>query len=195
MLKILLFNFFTRSTFNKRGFDKLLSTRLQSISLDFSYILSLLIPFIIVIIIFIFTDIFDIQNIGFDIVNTLFYLVMLLVIFFVLNKDIFNGQSIGKRIHGYKVVGNNTNELPSDFKLMIRNITIAIWPIDLAYSIINPYRRLGDLIAGTKVIKCEITDPETILKDMDEKKFNGNSFQTFLLSILIALIMIVVSNP
>lgn len=193
LLKLLMFNFFTRQAFKKRGVEGLLSDRLQSISTDFSYIMSILAPFIIIIM---GTTFFNIghNNFSNNRMNNIFYLIMTLISFIILNKDIYNGQSIGKRIHGFKVVDNLTDEIPSDFRLMIRNITLAIWPIDVFISMINPKRRLGDFFAGTKVIKCDILDPESVLIDIKEKKIDANSIFTFLISFIIGWSMNMVSN-
>jgi uncharacterized RDD family membrane protein YckC len=195
LLKLILFNFLTRQAFKKRGIDGLLNERLQSISIDFSYIMSLLAPFIIIFMITTIFDIFKKQDVGLNEMNNVFYLILIAIAFLILNKDIFKGQSVGKRIHGFKVVDYLTNESPSDFKLMIRNITLAIWPIDVVFALINPNRRLGDFIAGTKVIKSDKLDPETILIDISEKKFDGNSIFTFLISLIIAWSMFVMTNP
>jgi uncharacterized RDD family membrane protein YckC len=195
LLKFVMFNFLTRQAFKKRGLEGLLNDRLQSISVDFSYIMSLLAPLIIVIMITNFVDIVDKHEVGLNRMDNVFYILMTLIAFFVLNKDIFKGQSIGKRIHGFKVVDNLTDESPSDFKFMIRNITLAIWPIDVIFALINPNRRLGDFIAGTKVIKCEKLEPETILIDIKEKNFDGNSIFTLLISLIIAWSMFVITNP
>jgi uncharacterized RDD family membrane protein YckC len=86
---------------------------------------------------------------------------MLLVIVFgmslYLNKDMIHGKSIAKRALKQEVINIKTGQVASSLKCLIRNITIFLWPIEVIVVLINPSRRLGDLIAGTKVsyISCE----------------------------------------
>ncbi len=66
-------------------------------------------------------------------------------------KDIINGQSIGKRIMKIKVVDTNGKK-PDLFNLIIRNITILIWPVE-ALLLLMGKKRLGDRLAKTDVIE------------------------------------------
>lgn len=72
-------------------------------------------------------------------------------------KDCIGGQSPAKRIFKFQVVDNKTEEIAKPFRCLIRNIFILLWPIEAIILLINPVRRLGDMVAGTKVI---IADPE-----------------------------------
>lgn len=67
-------------------------------------------------------------------------------------KDVFNGRSIAKRILKLQVVDNRTGMPASPLKTLIRNIFCLIWPIEAVISVINPHRRIGDRIAGTKLV-------------------------------------------
>jgi uncharacterized RDD family membrane protein YckC len=67
-------------------------------------------------------------------------------------KDSINGRSIGKRIFKIQVVDNTTEEAASPVKCFVRNIFCVIWPVEVIAALINPGRRLGDRIAGTKII-------------------------------------------
>lgn len=68
-------------------------------------------------------------------------------------KDIFKGRSIGKRLIGLRVVDiNNTNDVPGKIRLVVRNITVLIWPIELLILIFK-HRRIGDIITKTNVNK------------------------------------------
>ena len=69
------------------------------------------------------------------------------------NKDAIKGKSPAKRIFGLMVLNNKTNEIASPIKSFLRNITLFIWPIEVVFSLFSPQRRIGDFIAGTKVIK------------------------------------------
>ena len=72
-----------------------------------------------------------------------------------LNKDALSGMSIGKRISGFKIVDFNSGKIASPLKCLIRNSTILVWPIELVFVFVNRNRRLGDFIAGTKLVKQE----------------------------------------
>jgi len=84
------------------------------------------------------------------------------------NKDIFNGRSPAKRILKLQVIDVKTGEVANPLKCMVRNLTIIIWPIEVLFAIINPESRLGDKIAGTKVIYN--SSPEK--RNMDWSKFS-----------------------
>ena len=68
-----------------------------------------------------------------------------------LNKDAVKGQSVAKRILKNQVIDIKTGEIASPIRCFIRNVTISIWIIEIPFVLINPQRRLGDLIAGTRV--------------------------------------------
>jgi uncharacterized RDD family membrane protein YckC len=113
----------------------------------------------------------------------------------VLNKDFFNGRSVAKRMMGYKVIDNNTKELANEYKCMLRNITFVVWPIEMVFLLINPQKRLGDIIANTIVVDTDIVEPETILDDIQNKILNSKSKGTIIYSILIALVLTILANP
>ena len=74
------------------------------------------------------------------------------VLFF---KDCFGGRSIGKRLLGYRVVNNKSQEVASPFKCILRNLTYLLGLIDVAFIFYNKGgRRLGDYIANTNVVSC-----------------------------------------
>jgi uncharacterized RDD family membrane protein YckC len=75
--------------------------------------------------------------------------VMFFVVFL---KDCFKGQSFGKRLLKLRVV-NTTDEEPASLgRLIFRNLTLIIWPVDVIMLFVNPEQRLGDMIASTKVV-------------------------------------------
>jgi len=110
------------------------------------------------------------------------------MIFIILNKDFFNGQSISKRIYGYQIIDIKTNQTANETKCMLRNITMIIWPIEALMILINPTRRLGDIIAGTKLIDKDKSDPETILTDFNQISKDENYLGLILLSILFTIL-------
>lgn len=65
-------------------------------------------------------------------------------------KDIVHGQSFGKKLLKIKVVDYNGNT-PSIFKLILRNITIMIWPVEVLLLLLEK-EKLGDRIAKTKIV-------------------------------------------
>jgi uncharacterized RDD family membrane protein YckC len=71
-------------------------------------------------------------------------------------KDIFNGRSIAKRILKLQVVDNTTGQAASPVKCFIRNIFCMVWPVEGIVALGNTSRRLGDRVAGTKLV---IFDP------------------------------------
>jgi uncharacterized RDD family membrane protein YckC len=76
------------------------------------------------------------------------------------NKDIFNGRSPAKRILKMQVIDNKTHQVASPVKCLVRNLTIPIWPIEVIFVFIDPKRRLGDKIAGTRIEYVE--SPEKV---------------------------------
>lgn len=67
-------------------------------------------------------------------------------------KDCINGQSIAKRILKLQVVDNSTGQVASPIKCFIRNLFIVLWPIEAIVALTNTSRRLGDRVAGTKLV-------------------------------------------
>jgi uncharacterized RDD family membrane protein YckC len=67
------------------------------------------------------------------------------------SKDIMSARSIGKRLLQLQVRDIKSGEVATPLQCFLRNITLLVWPIELIMIIVNPTRRLGDFIAGTKV--------------------------------------------
>ena len=80
-------------------------------------------------------------------------LLFLFIVIFTL-KDI-SGNSIGKRLLGFAIFSTVTNEKPTIIQLILRNIFFFLLiPFEAFIILFRPdQRRLGDLIAKTKVIK------------------------------------------
>ena len=70
-------------------------------------------------------------------------------------KDIFNGRSIAKRILGLQIVNNSSGKVATPIRCFLRNITCVLWPIEVLVAITNTSRRLGDRIAGTKLVRFD----------------------------------------
>jgi len=73
------------------------------------------------------------------------------------NKDCIYGQSIGKIIMKQQVVNNKTGQIANPLRCFVRDIFMVIWPIEGFITLFSPQRRLGDFVAGTKII---LLDPE-----------------------------------
>jgi hypothetical protein len=112
-----------------------------------------------------------------------------------INKDFFGGQSIVHRHLGYKVVEVKTNERASKLKCMLRNVTAPLWIIEVVFLLVNPKRRLGDIIAGTSLIEIEATDPELILTEIKNAKFDYEVKLTLLISIIWSIIFTLLFDP
>lgn len=81
----------------------------------------------------------------------MYYIFLLAFMFIYFFKDVLGGQSIGKRLTKIKVVDFNGNK-PRVLNLIVRNITILIWPIE-ALLVFLGKQRLGDKLAKTKVVE------------------------------------------
>lgn len=84
------------------------------------------------------------------------------------NKDMIQGKSIAKRAFKQEIVDIKTGEVASALKCFVRNLTIAIWPIEVIVVLISPARRIGDFIAGTRVEL--MTDERNSKPKVDFKK-------------------------
>lgn len=67
-------------------------------------------------------------------------------------KDVFQGRSPGKRITKLQIIHHKTGKIASPLRTVVRNLFCIIWPVEVIITLINPGRRLGDLVAGTKVV-------------------------------------------
>lgn len=72
-------------------------------------------------------------------------------------KDVVNGRSIAKRILKLQVVDNSTGQPASPIKCFVRNLLCVLWPIEVIVAMTNTERRLGDRIAGTKLVMFDPT--------------------------------------
>jgi len=79
-------------------------------------------------------------------------------------KDCVNGRSIAKRILKLQIVDNVTGQVASPLKCFVRNIFCILWPIEAIVALINPIRRIGDRVAGTKLVIFDQT--------LDQPKLN-----------------------
>ena len=132
---------------------------------------------------------------NFELTNYLFLIPFNLMMVALINKDFFGGQSIVHRHLGYKVVEVKTNEEAGKLKCMLRNVTAPLWIIEVVFLLVNPKRRLGDIIAGTSLIEIEATDPELILAEIKNAKFDYEAKLTLLISIIWSIIFTLLFDP
>jgi uncharacterized RDD family membrane protein YckC len=97
-------------------------------------------------------------------VNKWIVTIIILVVGF--NKDYFRGKSIGKRAFGLAVM-KNSKGTATKLQCFIRNLTFVLAPVEVFILLFSRQRRLGDLLAGTKV---EISNKEVISSIVDEIK-------------------------
>ena len=67
-------------------------------------------------------------------------------------KDSIHGRSLGKRALKLQIVENSNGKVASPIRCFIRNIFCVIWPIEVIVTLASPSRRIGDMVAGTKVV-------------------------------------------
>ena len=91
-----------------------------------------------------------------DIFNDDLYLKITVVVYLVvvicmlLLKDAIRGRSIGKKLCKLKILYAN-GETANKVQLILRNITLLIWPIELILFIVIK-NRLGDILSRTVVV-------------------------------------------
>jgi uncharacterized RDD family membrane protein YckC len=78
--------------------------------------------------------------------------VFLALMFVYFLKDSFNGRSLAKRMTKLQVIDNRTNKVASPVKCFVRNLPIVIWPVEVLITLFSPQRRLGDFLAGTRMV-------------------------------------------
>jgi uncharacterized RDD family membrane protein YckC len=79
-------------------------------------------------------------------------------------KDCLHGRSIAKRIFGLQVVNNDSGTTASPLSCLIRNLFGILWPIEVVVSFFDTSRRLGDRIAGTRLVKYDNSKVELPFK-------------------------------
>lgn len=68
-----------------------------------------------------------------------------------LAKDCVQGRSPAKRLLELQVVKNSTGEPASPVRCVLRNFLCFLWPIEVLAALINPERKVGDYVAGTRL--------------------------------------------
>jgi uncharacterized RDD family membrane protein YckC len=190
ILRLLTFNFLTKAYLRQIDNIPISNRRIKSMISDFIFILAMFFPLFVVIMIpsMILTTNNLNQNTSMILMDGLGLIPYSAMIFVILNKDFFKGQSISKRIYGYQIIDIKANQTANETKCMLRNITMILWPLEALMILINPSRRLGDFIAGTKLIDKEKSEPESILKDFNQIDKDKKYLRLIWISILITIL-------
>ncbi|MCW3125608.1 MAG: Na/Pi-cotransporter II-related protein [Bacteroidetes bacterium] len=99
-------------------------------------------------------------------------------------KDSFNGRSIAKRFLYYQVVHNQTGIAANPLRCVVRNLTFFLWPVEIIMVIVNPSRRLGDMLAGTRVAVYDDKAPRIPTRW-------GSLLLSFMLAYVVAVVLTV----
>lgn len=75
------------------------------------------------------------------------------------SKDVFGGRSIAKRALKQQLLNYKTEAVADPFLTLLRNLFSLIWPLEFVWALVNPERRLGDLVAGTKLVNYQGSQP------------------------------------
>ena len=82
-------------------------------------------------------------------------------------KDSLQGRSFGKRLLKLQVIDNYNRTPAGPVRCMVRNLFIIIWPLEFLITLFSRERRLGDLAAGTRVVRF---NEEQALPEIDKRK-------------------------
>lgn len=176
-----MFNGLVKSYLNSDYWFLRLNKRVKSLILELWYALSVFFPYIAIplVLTIMLGDPLPTNFRWAELITLTPFSVMMIALF---NKDFFCGQSPVHRKLGYKVLDAKSNETASKIQCMVRNLTVPIWPIEAILILISPNRRLGDLIAGTILADVPTSNPELILTDIKEFKFDRQAKMTLFIS-------------
>lgn len=183
VLRFIMFNRFVLSYLNSDFWFLRITKRLKTFTLEIWYTFSMFFP-ILATFIFLKMKLQNSNSIDFDWTDLLGLIPMALVMTMLFNKDFFNGQSVVHRKLGYKVLDKGTKETASRVQCFVRNLTGVIWPIEVVFVLVNPQRRLGDILAQTMLVDVPATEPESIMVEIKGFEFNRDAKLTFLASAL-----------
>lgn len=108
-------------------------------------------------------------------------------------KDIAGGRSLGKRALSLGVRDQeNPNTIPSKFRLVLRNLTLIFWPVEIFTLLLNPSKqRLGEILTKTIVVKLQKMETEE-LEALE--RYNIEKRNTKALSKRTAAIIVVITS-
>lgn len=194
VLKFLMFNSFVKRYLNSNSWFLQWNKRIKSTNLEMLYTLSIFFPFLIITM-FLTLSFDNLNQTNFKFTDLISLIPFCLMMIALLNKDFFGGQSAVHRLLGYQVIDFKTNKPANKMKCMLRNVTAPLWPIEAIFLIANPKRRLGDFIAGTCLVEVESADPELILNDIRNAKFDEETKKTLFISTIWIIVFIFLFDP
>jgi uncharacterized RDD family membrane protein YckC len=153
----LLFNPFANALSERAEKMWPLTSRAQVMMSDFARGMGVLAPFLIIL--FILDLYYPTNKMG-------LYSFWPMVVIVMFNKDIVGGRSIAKRKSGFAIVKYRTAEPASQLQCFIRNVTCLIWPIEALLAFGGAEQRIGDFIAGTKVVEQSPLDNSTFTAEL-----------------------------
>lgn len=74
-------------------------------------------------------------------------------LYFLLSDGLPNGQSLGKRLLGIRVVDKVTHDSCTFVQSFLRNVTFPLGIFDWIFIFFGSHRRLGDFFASTVVVE------------------------------------------
>ncbi len=80
-----------------------------------------------------------------------------------LAKDSLYGRGPAKHILKLQVVRHTTGEPAAPLRCLVRNFFCVVWPIEVIAVLIHPERRIGDMVAGTRIVPYSATEKRTPL--------------------------------
>ncbi len=187
----LILNFFTKGYLKQADSFPLtiLNPRMKSMICDLWFCMAIVMPFFLLfMIVFFIIQTFLNPEVEY-LPNYLLVMMIpwLVMLFLILNKDIASGKSAGKRTFGFKVIDYKTEQGASQMQCMLRNITMIIWPLEVLMILITPQRRIGDLVANTRVIESEKIEINTLTKDL--KSLDRLSPRLIIASLAISIVL------
>lgn len=108
-----------------------------------------------------------------------------------LNKDFLQGRSPAKRLLGLQlqeVNGAPANEL----RAFLRNVTALMWPVEVLLIVAGSQKRLGDYLAGTRVVtgaSTMATTPRSWWQDLVTYQITPNTLYTVLATLIYLLLL------
>lgn len=143
-------------------------TRLGSMLLDHIIMVCLMMVFMVPYFVIEFPKALNISHepATYDIFGNYVYL-MFAGFAFYFGKDSIQGRSPAKRLLSLQVVDHKTGAVASPLQCLVRNLFCALWPFEVLVTIFSPGRRIGDFVAGTRVI---VFDPAREQQTLDWRK-------------------------
>lgn len=108
---------------------------------------------------------------------------MALSYIYFLCKDVIGGRSLGKRLQKLQLVRSDGSPV-SYTRMVVRNLFIVIWPIEVIMYLANKGQRLGDLLCKTTVVVATDENKQAV----DKQKVIISILVTAIFSALIAML-------